>query len=138
MRLVLKYRELAPPGRMAEEILRLSRAVGALETLLRDPKRTHFVVIARAGGVVRLETLRLLEQLDYSVPAVIVNAVTSARSACPRCRAAAAAERRELTALCRACRSRRPPCAIITTELVEPPPAGVRALEAWPAGWMRR
>ena len=138
MRLLLKYRELAPPGRIAEELLRLSRAIGGLEELLQDRKRTHFVVITRAGEVVRLETARLLKRLDYSVPAVIVNAVTSARSACPRCRAAAARERQELTGLRRGCRSRRPPCAIITTELVEPPPAGVRALEAWSAGWTRQ
>jgi anion-transporting ArsA/GET3 family ATPase len=138
MRLLLKYREVARPGRMAAELLRLSQAIGTLEKLLQDRKRAHFVVITRAGEVVRLETARLLRRLDYSVPVVIVNAVTRARSACPYCRAAAAREGQELTALRRGCRSRRPPCAIITTELVEPPPAGVRALEAWSAGWTRR
>jgi arsenite-transporting ATPase len=138
MRLLLKYRALARPGRMAAELLRLSQAIGALEKLLQDRTRAHFVVVTRAGEVVRLETARLLKQLDYSVPAVIVNAVMRGQSACPQCRAAAARDTRELTALHDRCRSRRPPCAIITTGLVEPPPAGVRALEAWSAGWTRR
>jgi arsenite-transporting ATPase len=140
MKLLLKYRELARPGKLGAELLRVSQAVGALQDLLRDPRRTKVVVVTRAGEVVRRETTRLiarLTQLKFRVGLVVVNALTPPQPACAVCRSARAHEKRELDVLRRVCRARRPACAIITTAITEPPPTGAPTLEAWAATWTR-
>jgi hypothetical protein len=63
---------------------------------------------------------------------MVVNALTLAPGRCSRCRAVSAAERRELTALRKACRR----CAIIQTPLAAPPPRGAAALNRWSTSWI--
>jgi arsenite-transporting ATPase len=134
MRVLLKYRALVHPGRLAAELLDLSRSIGRLQALLRDPAASRFIVVTRAAEVPRLETERLmrrLKALHLAAPAVIVNALTLAPNACARCRATAAAERTTLAALTRSHRR----SAIILTPLAAPPPRGVAALEEWAGRW---
>jgi arsenite-transporting ATPase len=150
MRMLLKYRDVIPPGKLGAELLELSRGVRALQELMRDPRRSGFAVVTRADEVPRLETMRLLaglRRLRLDVPLVIVNALTPQPDRCPRCRAVAASERRELARLRKAAgiRSaaagsaaeprRRNGCVIIHTPLVAPPPRGARSLEAWSTMW---
>lgn len=137
MRVQLKYRSLVRPGRFAQEIVDLSQSIRRLQTLLRDPEATRFVVVTRAAEVPRLETNRLLDRLrrlQLATPVVVANALTLAPRACPRCRATMAAERRVLSELGRRCRSRR--CAIIQAPLVAPPPIGRVRLERWASLWI--
>ena len=136
LRMLLKYKSLVRPGRLAEELVEVSKSIRELQALLRDAARTRFIVVTRAAEVPRRETDRLLAQLrrlHLSAPAIVVNALTLAPRTCVRCRTVAAAERRELAALRRLCGRR---CAIIETPLAAPPPRGTRALEEWAAMWM--
>jgi arsenite-transporting ATPase len=136
LRMLLKYRSLVRPGRLAEELVDVSKSIRELRALLRDPAQTRFIVVTRAAEVPRRETERLLawlRRLHLSSPAVVVNALTLAPRRCPRCRAIAAAERGELAALRRMCGRR---CAIIQTPLAAPPPRGVKALEQWARSWI--
>jgi arsenite-transporting ATPase len=141
LRVLLKYRGLVRPGRLAQELVGVAKSVRELQTLLRDGTRTRFIAVTRAAEVPRLETerlLRRLQRLQVSTPAVVVNALTRAPGACARCRAIAGAERRSLAALRRTLqRSRRRPghCAIIETPLSAPSPTGVSALEKWAGQW---
>jgi anion-transporting ArsA/GET3 family ATPase len=139
MHVLLKYRSLVRPGRLAAELVTVSREIRELQTLLRDARDTRFIVVTRAAEVPLAETDRLLvrlRRLHLATPAVIVNAMTLAPGACPRCRATASAERRLLAGLARRCRRRPRDCAIIQTPLVAPPPRGVRALDRWAGGWI--
>jgi len=136
LRMLLKYRSLVRPGRLAEELVDVSKSIRELRALLRDPAQTRFIVVTRAAEVPRRETERLLawlRRLHLSSPAVVVNALTLAPRRCARCRAVAAAERGELAALRRMCGRR---CAIIQTPLAAPPPRGVKALEQWARSWI--
>ena len=138
LRVLLKYREIAKPGHLAEELVALSRSIRQLSTLLRDPTSTRFLVVTRAADVARLETERLsarLRTFGLAVPAVVVNALTFAPGACPRCQRSAAAERTALKAIRRSC-ARRRGCAIIQTPLIAPPPSGAAALERWAGRWI--
>jgi arsenite/tail-anchored protein-transporting ATPase len=135
LRMLLKYRSLVRPGRLAEELLGVAKSIRELQTLLRDAAQTRFVVVTRAAEVPRRETERLVERLHrlrVAVPAVVVNAMTLAPGRCARCRAVAAVESRELPMLRRGCARR---CAIIQTPLSAPPPRGPRALESWVHSW---
>jgi arsenite-transporting ATPase len=137
MRVLLKYRALVHPGRLAAELLELSKSIGRLQDLLHDPSSSRFIVVTRAAKLPGLETTRLvrcLRALRLATPAVIVNALTLAPGRCPRCRAAAAAERPALAALGRS--SRR--SVIILTPLAAPPPRGVAALNRWAGRWSER
>ncbi|HEY2907640.1 MAG TPA: ArsA family ATPase [Vicinamibacterales bacterium] len=137
MRVLLKYRSVVKPGQMAQEIVDLSQSIRRLQSILRDPDATRFVVVTRAADVPQLETARLmvrLRRLQLAVPALIINARTFPVSDCARCRSAAAAERRVASALSRSCRGRR--CVIIQTPLVAPPPRGSRMLERWASRWI--
>jgi arsenite-transporting ATPase len=142
MRMLLKYREVVPPGRLGEELLGLSRAIGLLQSLLDDPNGARCVVVTRAGELPRLETERLLaslRRLRLAVPVVVVNAVTDRAGRCVRCAACARAERRSVSTLTRACTRRRPRrCDIIETPLVAPPPRGAAALTRWANAWIAR
>jgi arsenite-transporting ATPase len=137
LRVLLKYKTLVRPGQLAAELVDLSKAIRELQTLLRDPAQTRFIVVTRAAEVPRLETVRLLAQLrrlQLATPALVVNARTLAPGRCAWCRATAAAERRELEVLRRVCGRR---CAMIDTPLVAPPPRGVRQLNEWAATWLQ-
>jgi arsenite-transporting ATPase len=136
LRVLLKYKSLVRPGRLAAELVEVSKSIRELQTLLRDPAHARFVAVTRAAEVPRHETGRLLarlRRLGLSAPAVVVNAVTLTPGSCPICRATVSAERRERTALARLCRGR---CAIIETPLVAPPPRGVPMLRDWAAAWI--
>jgi len=134
LRVLLKYRSLVRPGQLAAELVDVSKSIRELQTLLRDHRRTRFIVVTRAAEVPRKETERLLarlRRLRLAAPAVVFNALTMTPGRCARCRATAAAEAREIRAL------RRPRgCAIIRTPLVAPPPRGAAALQRWAASWV--
>jgi arsenite-transporting ATPase len=139
MRVLLKYRELVRPGRLAAELLELSQSIRALRALLQDAVLARFVVVTRAAAVPRLETERLagrLRQLHLAVSCVMVNAMTLAPGRCPRCRRTAAAEKIELALLGRVCRLASPNCVIIQAPLAAPPPRGVAALDKWGSTWI--
>jgi len=140
LRMLLKYKSLVRPGRLAAELVDASKSIRELEAMLRNASHTRFLVVTRAAELPRLETDRLLSRLrrlKLAAPAVVVNAMTLAPGRCRRCRATAAAERRSLAALRRRCRARSRGCVIIQTPLAAPPPRGVRALEAWGGSWLR-
>jgi arsenite-transporting ATPase len=140
LKLLLKYRTLVRPGRLAEELLRLSRSVGALERMLHDAAQTRFVLVTRASELPRLESERLIRHLRtarFATPMVVLNAMTLAPGACPLCRARARGERRPAAAFRRACRRHARGCAIIQTALAAPPPVGADALTRWVHTWTR-
>jgi len=134
MRMLLKYRTLARPGRLAAGLLDVSHGIRDLQNLLRDRNAARFIVVTRAAAVPRRETERLLSRLRslrLATPAVVLNALTLAPGDCPRCQTTAAAERRERAAL----RRRTGPRVIIEAPLAAPSPRGVRQLERWGAAW---
>jgi arsenite-transporting ATPase len=140
LRVLLKYRQIVPPGQLAVELVELSKSVRALQVLLHNPVDTRFIVVTRAAAVPRLETERLirrLRRLRLAVPAVVVNAMTLAPRKCRWCRATALAERRELFKLVPACRRGSRECAIILAPLAAPPPRGIAALERWGTVWQQ-
>jgi arsenite-transporting ATPase len=125
--LLLKYREAVGLGDLAAGLVDLSRSLKRLQTLLRDPDQTRFVVVTRAGELPLRETERLLgslKRLGIAVPAVVVNAV--APPDCPRCGGPARLRPPRLV-------NRR--CAIIEAPATFPPPRGARALAAWVLDW---
>jgi anion-transporting ArsA/GET3 family ATPase len=137
--MLLKYRKLARPGRLAAELVELSKSIRTLQTLLADSNLTRFIVVSRAAELPRLESVRLLRELrrfGVGVPFLIVNAMTLNPGRCPRCRRTSVVEAREAARLARACRRVFPDCAIIQTPLVAPPPRGVEPLERWARLWM--
>ena len=134
MRVLLKYRALVHPGKLAAELLELSQSIGRLQVLLHDHDASRFIVVTRAAEMPRVETARLIRRLralHLAAPALIVNAMTLAPGTCARCRATAATERTAFAALTRS----RGRSAIILTPLSEPPPRGIAALERWAAHW---
>jgi arsenite-transporting ATPase len=136
LRVMLKYRSLVRPGRLAAELVEVSKSIRELIALLRDAAATRFIAVTRAAELPRRETERLLKQLralHLAAPAIVVNALTLTPGRCAHCRAVAAAERGELASLRRVCGRR---CAIIQTPLSAPPPRGVKGLERWSRMWM--
>jgi arsenite-transporting ATPase len=134
LRVLLKYRALVRRGRLAAELVDVSKSIRELQTLLRDRRATRFLVVVRAAQLPRRETerfLRRLAALRLSVAAVIVNALTLAPGQCRRCRRTAASERRELVRLRHGIGRR----GIIRTPLAAPAPRGVHALDAWGRTW---
>jgi arsenite-transporting ATPase len=139
LHVLLKYRSLVRPGRLAAELVDVSKSIRTLQTLLQDKRYTRFIVVTRAAEVPRAETDRLLDRLArlrLATPAVIVNAMTLDPGTCRRCLATAIAERRTLVAIGRRCRRRARECAIIQAPLVAPPPRGVSALDRWAQEWI--
>ena len=141
LRVLLKYRSVVRPGRLASELVDLSKSIRGLQELLRNPGDTRFIVVTRAAAVPRLETERLLvrlHRLRLAAP------LTLAPGRCPVCRATAAGERREFALLARRSQKRHPrrrgrsgvQCAIIQTPLAAPPPRGAAALNRWAASWI--
>jgi arsenite-transporting ATPase len=62
MRLLLRYRELLPPGSLGEELVRASRALKDLDDTLHSD-RAAVIVVTRPEPVVVAETKRLIESL---------------------------------------------------------------------------
>jgi len=62
MRILLRYRELVPPGVLGEELLRASRALHAVEKTLTS-ERCRVVVVTRPERIVVAETKRLLAEV---------------------------------------------------------------------------
>jgi arsenite-transporting ATPase len=139
IRMLLKYRQIVRPGRLAAELVALSKSIRSLRQLLRSRDRSRFVVVTRAAAVPRRETERLfedLERLGVNVSIVVSNAMRLAQGGCQRCRTIAASERRQLGPLAGAARRAFRQCAIIQAPLVAPPPRGVEALQRWSHQWM--
>jgi arsenite-transporting ATPase len=117
----------------------VSKSIRELQTMLRDPRESRFIVVTRAASVPRAETERLLTRLHrlrLATPAVVVNAMTLTPSRCPRCRATATAERRELARLRASKGGSSRECVIIQAPLTAPPPRGAVALEGWGGSWI--
>ncbi len=134
---LLKYRQVVGLGRLAQELVDVSKQLRTLEALLRDPARTAFVAVTRPAELPRRETARLLDQLDamgIPVAGLLVNAITPA--GCARCRRAAAREEKHVRALARRflTRAGRP---MILAPMTAPEPRGVRALRDWGHTWRR-
>jgi arsenite-transporting ATPase len=132
---LLKYREVVGLGRLAEDLVKVSRQLRELEALLRDPARTGFAAVTRAAVLPREETVRLLRELRrlrVPVCAAIVNAVTP--PGCGRCRRTAAAERAEVARLRRSLTAVGAP--LILAPMVAPPPRGPARLLDWGRTWV--
>jgi arsenite-transporting ATPase len=139
IRMLLKYREIVRPGRLAAELVALSKSIRSLRRVMQSPELSRFVVVTRAADVPRRETERLLQdlvRLGLNVSTIISNAMTLDPGRCDRCRTVAAGERGQLALLARAARRASRRCAIIQTPLVAPPPCGIEALERWSRQWM--
>jgi arsenite-transporting ATPase len=140
MELLLAHRALTGLGRLAEELLDLSRGARRLAEALRDPSRTRFVAVTRAAELPRRETVRLLDELGrrrLAVAALVVNAL-SPPGRCRRCAGRAAAERRQLDLLRRrVARGRAPgrPSAILLASAAIPPPHGAQGIARWSRRW---
>jgi arsenite-transporting ATPase len=140
MRLLLKYRDVARVGPLAEPLVELSKGAKRLQALLHDGRAAQVVAVTRPAALPRMETMRLMDalrRLRIAVPTVVVNAVTpsarrSADARCARCRAARALERSEIAALARPLR-----CDIIFAPLVLPPPRGPARLTRWMRQWQK-
>ena len=142
LRMLMKYRSLVRPGRLAAELVDLSKSIRELQAVLRDHTRCRFIIVTRAAELARVETLRLLtrlRRLSLAVPAVVVNARTLAPARCRRCRIVAEDEEREVKQLAgklRRAAGGREGCAIIQTPISAPPPRGAKALERWADRWI--
>lgn len=138
MAILLKYRAVMGLGELGQDLVAIARALRALRALLTDPARAGVVAVTRPAELPRLETRRLLGELQalgVSVGAVVVNALTP--PGCARCRRIAAAESRTLRALRRDVAASAPRgCAIIHAPAVAPPPRGAAALAAWRRTWV--
>jgi arsenite-transporting ATPase len=142
LHMLMKYRALVRPGRLAAELVDLSRSIRQLQAVLRDHARSRFILVTRAAQLARVETTRLLtrlRRLSLAVPAIVVNARTLAPERCRRCRETADDEEREVERLVgklgRSGRGRER-CAIIQTPISAPPPRGAKALGRWADRWI--
>jgi arsenite/tail-anchored protein-transporting ATPase len=138
--ILLKYRAVVRPGRLAGNLVALARDLRALQRLLHDDRQTRVAVVTRAGELPRRETVRLvrhLHGLGLAVSAVVVNAVPATGGvACRRCVREGHDAARAVRAVRRACRDpRRGRCRVIAAPEVTPPPRGARRLRAWAATW---
>jgi arsenite-transporting ATPase len=140
LRVLLKYKTLVRPGKLAAELVEASQSIRRLQSVLRDAAATRFLVVTRAEAPVLAETERLLRRLramKLSVPAVVVNARTL-EPTCRLCRAASSAERRQARALSHIVRKARlRECVIIQAPVVAPPPRGAESLDRWAQTWIQ-
>jgi arsenite-transporting ATPase len=135
MRILLKYQPLGGIEEFGPVLVRLSRGLGELRSLLVDPKRASFIVVTRAATLPREETrdlLHHLDRLDIHVRALVVNAV--GYGTCHLCRSEARAETRHLRALTQLKSRGMLPVLIAPSEL--PPPHGRLALARWQRRWV--
>ena len=63
MRILLRYRELIPPGSLGEELIRASRALHSVDETLRSPD-CGVIVVTRPERVVVAESKRLIDALQ--------------------------------------------------------------------------
>ncbi|MBI2220647.1 MAG: ArsA family ATPase [Acidobacteria bacterium] len=136
MQLVIKYRLAARAESLAHDLVHLSRGLREFRALLGDRTRARFVTVVRPAVLPRLETERLLDQLqrmNVPAPTVIVNGESS--GGCAACRRRAEAEQREVARIERLCGASRPPCDIMHAPLRIPPPHGVQELLEWSDSW---
>ncbi|MEO8216536.1 MAG: ArsA family ATPase [Acidobacteriota bacterium] len=80
MRILLRYRNLIPAGRLGEQLLNASRALRSFETTIRSDE-TAVVVVTRPERIVVAETIRLLNSLrdrPLAIAGVVVNHITGA------------------------------------------------------------
>jgi arsenite-transporting ATPase len=78
MRILLRYRDLIPPGGLGEELIRASRALHALDEAMRSDS-TRVIVVTRPERIVIAESKRLIaevEQRGMHIGGVIANYVT--------------------------------------------------------------
>ena len=133
MRVLLKYRSVTGVGAPGEALLRLSRAMGRIQSILTDRAAAEFIVVTRPAALPRAETQRLLatlRRMRIPVSRLVINAANA--GTCPRCRRIATSERREVATLVRSLRSG----ITVTTAPAEiPPPHGVRGLLRWQRRW---
>jgi arsenite/tail-anchored protein-transporting ATPase len=137
--ILLKYREVVGLGDVAAELLGTARRLRELAALLTDGERARVVTVTRAAELPQRETERLLDRLrrlEITVPAVLVNALTS--GVCRHCRRLRQSEGRWLAELARVRRTRRQGWGMICTPAVAPPPQGVAALAGWAHTWELR
>jgi arsenite-transporting ATPase len=136
MGVLLKYGAVVRPGAVAEQLVRFSRGLRALDAVLERGTDTAIVPVTRAAVLPRAETLRLvssLAELELPRPAfVVVNAVSSLDVAsCHGCRSRARADAAEIRRLAGALRG----CAIILAPALAEPPRGANALNRWIDRW---
>jgi len=84
MRLLLKYRNIIPPGSLGEELVRASKALHNFTSTLRSG-RSAAVLVTRAERTVTAETIRLRDELSrrgLQVSGIIANYLTPP-SDCP-------------------------------------------------------
>jgi arsenite-transporting ATPase len=129
---LLRYQGALGLGRLAEDLVRLSRSLRVLQELLADPTRAIFLPVTRLEPLPVEETRRLLaalKALSIAVPALFFNAVVTA--GCRRCtRAAREGERLAARIGWRG--------AIIACPAHAPAPRGVESLERWRGAWKER
>ncbi|HEV8657986.1 MAG TPA: ArsA family ATPase, partial [Thermoanaerobaculia bacterium] len=78
MRLLLRYREIMPPGTLGEELVAASRALRTVDDALRS-KDCAAIVVMRPERVVVAETTRLIDELSrrgIAIGAIIANYIT--------------------------------------------------------------
>jgi arsenite-transporting ATPase len=78
MRILLRYRELIPAGSLAEELIRASRALHALEETMQSDA-TRVIVVTRPERVVIAESQRLIGEVEkrgMRIGGIIANYVT--------------------------------------------------------------
>jgi arsenite-transporting ATPase len=63
MRILLRYRELIPPGSLGEELIRASRALHALDKAMRSDS-TRVIVVTRPERIVIAESRRLIAEVE--------------------------------------------------------------------------
>jgi arsenite-transporting ATPase len=63
MRTLLRYKDLIPPGSLAEELIRANRALNALDEAMHS-NRCEVIVVARPEPIVIAETKRLIAELE--------------------------------------------------------------------------
>jgi arsenite-transporting ATPase len=135
--ILLRYRAILRPGRLAGDLVALARDLRRLQGWLTDGRRTRVLVVTRAGELPRRETERFrarLAALGITVGAVIVNAVPVAGAGvCRACRAAAAEAARAVARL--RARGARPAGTVVVAPEALPPPRGVGPLGGWSRTW---
>ena len=78
MRILLRYKDLVPPGSLGEELIRASRALASLDEAMHS-QRCEVVVVTRPERIVVAETRRLVAELErrgLHVGRVVANYVT--------------------------------------------------------------
>ena len=78
MRILLRYRELIPAGSLAEELIRASRALHALEETMQSDA-TRVIVVTRPERIVIAESQRLIasvEERGMRIGGIIANYIT--------------------------------------------------------------